>query len=83
MELEIKRWGNSAALRLSAPLLKQLNAHIGDKLPVEMLSEGMLLKNKKKRYSLEELMAQCDLDAPISDDISDWDAMPFVGEENQ
>ena len=83
MELEIKRWGNSAALRLSAPILKQLNAHIGDTLPVEMLSEGMLLKSRKKRYTLDELMAQCDMNAPIPVDVSDWDAMPSAGEENQ
>ena len=52
---------NSAALRLPAALLEQLNAEYGDKLTVEMQSDGMFLKPKTKKYSLDELLSQCDL----------------------
>ena len=33
------------------------------------------------KYTLEELMAQCDLDAPEPEDMADWNAMPPVGRE--
>ena len=81
MELEIKKWGNSAALRLPTALLEQLNAAFGDKLSVEMRSEGMLLKPKAKKYSLQELLNQCDMDASGPDDMKDWNDISEVGEE--
>lgn len=81
MELEIKKWGNSAALRLPTALLDQLNAAFGDKLSVEMRSEGMLLKTKVTKYSLEELLSQCDMNASEPDDMKQWNDKSEVGEE--
>lgn len=81
MELSIQKWGNSAAVRLPAPVLAQLNAVLGDKLSVSVTPDGILLKPKKQVYSLETLIAQCDPNAPLPEDMAAWNAMPPVGRE--
>ena len=35
-----------------------------------------------KNYSLKELIAQCDPDAPIPNELREWDQAPAVGREH-
>ena len=60
MELSIQKWGNSAAVRLPTTLLEQLKVALGDKLSVEVRPDGVMLKPAVHKYSLDELLAQCD-----------------------
>lgn len=56
--LEISKWGNSSAVRLPAPLLKQIKAGPGDRLEVTTEGDRLVLKRAPGReYSLEELLA--------------------------
>jgi antitoxin ChpS len=81
MELSILKWGNSAAVRLPATLLDQLKVALGDKLTVDMRDDGLMLKPARHKYALDELVAQCDPDAPMPTDLAAWhDAKP-VGRE--
>jgi antitoxin ChpS len=81
MELAIQKWGNSAAIRLPSGLLDQLHVATGDKLTVEVREGGVMLKPKRAAYSLAELLAQCDKNAPPPKDMTAWkDARP-VGNE--
>ncbi|HTJ93468.1 MAG TPA: AbrB/MazE/SpoVT family DNA-binding domain-containing protein [Pararobbsia sp.] len=81
MELSIQKWGNSAAVRLPASLLDQLDLELGDKLAVDVRREGMMLKPARREYTLESLVSQCDPRAPISDEDTAWDAAKPVGRE--
>jgi antitoxin component of MazEF toxin-antitoxin module len=36
---------------------------------------------RKSRYSLAELMAQCDVNAPLSDEDREWMDAPAIGRE--
>ncbi|AQH00663.1 PbsX family transcriptional regulator [Burkholderia sp. KK1] len=81
MELSIQKWGNSAAVRLPATLLDQVHLALGDKLTVEVRPEGIMLAPARPRYSLEELIAQCDLKAPAPADLADWGDVKPVGRE--
>ncbi len=66
MEVKIQQWGNSAAIRLPAAVLKQMQLGVGSILSLDTAGESMVLKpvRAKPKYTLEELIAQCDLDAP-------------------
>ncbi len=69
---KIARWGNSAALRLSADVLKEAQLKIGSAVSIEILKEGVLLKpinGHLKRYSLDEMLAACDFNAPMPTDL--------------
>lgn len=81
MDLSIQKWGNSAAVRLPTGLLDQLNVVPGDKLTVDIRSDGVLLKPKRAGYSLAELIAQCDPKAPTPKDMEAWDSAKPVGNE--
>ncbi len=60
MRTEIKKWGNSAALRLPAATLAKAGLEVNS--PVEIdAAEGKLVVSAVDvpQYSLEELLAQC------------------------
>ena len=81
MELSIQKWGNSAAVRLPSTLLSQLGVALGDRLSAEMQPEGLVLRPARKRYSLADLMAQCDLKAAPPADVVNWESAQPVGQE--
>ena len=81
MELSIQKWGNSAAVRLPTELLAMLKVSLGDKLSVNVLPEGVLLKAARPSYSLAELVAQCDTTAPEPADMEAWNNAKPVGRE--
>ena len=61
MQLEIQKWGNSAAVRLNKALLEQLSSGIGDRFKVEVRDGGLLLTpfQDQPEYDLDELLATC------------------------
>ena len=81
MELDVQKWGNSAAVRLPTELLQLLKVKPGDKLSVVVLPECVLLKASRPAYSLAELVAQCDPSAPEPFDMTVWSAIKPVGRE--
>jgi antitoxin ChpS len=81
MELSIQKWGNSAAVRLPATLLELVHLSLGDKLTVEVRPEGIVLTPARPKYSLEELVAQCDPKAAMPEDLAAWNNLKPVGRE--
>ena len=81
MELSVQKWGNSAAVRLPTELLGMLKVTLGDKLSVNVLPEGVLLKAARPSYCLSELVAQCDLSAAEPADMAVWSQIKPVGRE--
>lgn len=81
VEISIQKWGNSAAVRLSATLLEQLGVALGDKLEVEVLPEGVMLRPARHRYALADLIAQCDPKAPLPGDAEAWNNRAPAGHE--
>lgn len=83
MEVKIQQWGNSAAIRLPATVLKQMSLASGDVLVLDASADVMTLKpaQTKLRYRLADLMAQCDLTAPEPESLADWSSMQPVGRE--
>jgi antitoxin ChpS len=83
MEVKIQQWGNSAAIRLPATVLKQMSLVSGDVLMLDASAEVMTLKPAKAKlhYRLADLMAMCDLNAPEPAELAEWNAMQPVGRE--
>ncbi|MDZ5604803.1 AbrB/MazE/SpoVT family DNA-binding domain-containing protein [Pseudomonas sp. RP23018S] len=84
MQIKIQQWGNSAAIRLPSAVLKQLQLGVGSTLSLDTSGEALVLKpvGPRPRYTLDALMAQCDLTAPDPEDLADWNAMRPVGRES-
>jgi antitoxin ChpS len=83
MEVKVQQWGNSAAIRLPATVLKLMNLVSGDVLKLDVSAEVMTLKPAKAKphYHLADLMAQCDFSAPEPAELAAWNAMQPVGRE--
>ncbi|KTB56715.1 PbsX family transcriptional regulator [Pseudomonas viridiflava ICMP 13104] len=83
MEVKIQQWGNSAAIRLPANVLKQMSLSSGDVLTLDASAEVITLKPAKAKlhYRLADLMAQCDLSAPEPAELAAWNAIQPVGRE--
>ncbi|WP_321885181.1 AbrB/MazE/SpoVT family DNA-binding domain-containing protein [Paraburkholderia bannensis] len=81
MELKIQKWGNSAAIRLPALLLEQINVSIGTSLSVDVRPDGVMLKPARPKYSLDDLVAQCDTKAAMPEDLAAWGQSKPVGRE--
>lgn len=60
MRTEIKKWGNSAALRLPAATLAKAGLEVNSPVEIEA-AEGKLVVSAVDvpQYSLEELLVQC------------------------
>lgn len=80
MELSVKKWGNSAAVRLPRELLTKLKVSLGDTITADYRDDGVLL-TVRRQYKLEELMAQCSLKASPPSDMVAWNEMVPVGRE--
>lgn len=82
MELSIEKWGDSAAIRLPALLLNHLGVTFGDKLGVDLQADALVLRPARQRYSLADLMAQCDPGAASPAGIADWEKAVPAGRES-
>ncbi len=69
MELPIKQWGNTAAIRLPAPLLKKLKVSVGDAFIADFKGSALVLKpitetEDKRRQDLLAVLKEAPEDAP-------------------
>ena len=58
MQIEVKKWGNSLALRIPKDLAVSLDIKEGQALELELIDSGLLIKTKRKRsnLSLEDML---------------------------
>lgn len=81
MQTEISKWGNSAALRVPAELMRQSGLKIGSKMEIVFEDGGLRIKPLKPKMSrverLERLIASYKELGPVEE--IDWG--PDVGNE--
>ncbi len=80
MQLQIKKWGNSAAIRIPQAILAQFHIQENDRFDVEINEQFLVLRPvvKKEGYSLRQLMAEMPDGLPM---VNEWNDMPDVGLE--
>lgn len=81
MEVVLKRMGNSTALVVPPPVLKDLGIGVGQHMTLNTTPDGKIVLTPKRKYVLSELIAQCDLKAPPPADLVLWDVARPVGQE--
>ena len=58
MKTLIRKWGNSAGAIIPAAVLEQAGMRLGDKVEIEAIEGGIMLRAAKPVYTLDELLAQ-------------------------
>lgn len=88
LELTLKQWGNGTALRIPAPLRRELGIDAGAHLLVELVDGKLVItprprpsKIRNNPYTVEMLMAGGDPEAPMPDDMKEFLTMKPVGLE--
>lgn len=80
--VSLRKVGGSVMLAVPPPLLDALELHAGSKVDL-MVDGGRLVvePQPRPRYTLDELLAQCDTSAAITDGDREWLDAPPVGRE--
>jgi antitoxin ChpS len=82
MELSVRKLGNSTGIILPPGLLRSLHLSVGSTVSAKEVEGSLVLTpSTKLRYSLTELLAQCNLKADAPADSAVWESMETVGKE--
>ena len=77
----LRKVGGSVMMTVPPAILEQLQLVAGSAVGVEMEGNRLIVTPSRPRYTLEELLAQCDPSIPISDEEREWLDAPIVGRE--
>ncbi|CDN57351.1 SpoVT/AbrB domain-containing protein (plasmid) [Neorhizobium galegae bv. officinalis bv. officinalis str. HAMBI 1141] len=78
----LRNVGGSVMMAIPKPVLEELGLSANTKL--EVSAEGgriVASPQTRPKYTLDELLAQCDLDAPFTEEDLEWLNDPPVGRE--
>ncbi len=81
MEVVLKKMGNSTALVMPPPVLKDLGIGVGQHLSLVTTPDGRIVLTPKRKFVLADMIAQCDLKAAPPADLALWDTAKPVGGE--
>jgi antitoxin ChpS len=81
MEVSLKRMGNSTAVVIPPPVLKDLGIAAGQPLTLATTPDGKIVLTPKRKYVLAKMIAQCDLTAQPPADLALWEEARPVGGE--
>lgn len=82
MKIIIKKWGNSTGMVIPGVVVKALNLKTGQSMEAEVKENRLILTPVvRKHYTLEELLAQCDSDAPKISEAEVWGTDNPTGNE--
>ena len=78
----LRKVGGSVMLAVPPAILEMLQMESGASVSMAVESGRLIIEpNVRKKYSLQELLAQCDASAPISSEDGAWTASTAAGRE--
>jgi antitoxin component of MazEF toxin-antitoxin module len=83
MKGTVKKWGNSAAVRIPAAVLQAAHVDLDQDVDVREEAGRIIIEpvRKRPRYTLDELVAQCNPRKRLSREERVWIDAPPVGRE--
>lgn len=80
-EIILRKFGNSTGAVFPPMILRDLGLRAGLSMAIDISTDGKIILSRQRKYSLSELIAQCDPKAPIPEDLKIWDTDQPVGQE--
>ncbi len=68
----IRQWGNGAAVRLPAALLRAAGLRLDMEVEIRAEAGRLVIEPLPRRYTLAVLIAQCDPGAPLTEEDRTW-----------
>lgn len=81
MQTTIKKIGGAVGVTIPAHLLKQVGLKAGDKVNVDVIDGYIVITKAKPKYTVDELLAKCNPNEPINEDMKEWDQTKPLGLE--
>ena len=81
MRITIKRWGNSSGMVIPNVVMKELNLRPWQSVEALVSNNQLILTPISRRYSLDELLAQCDMNATELSEQDVWGKSTPAGDE--
>jgi antitoxin ChpS len=81
VEVILRKYGNSTVLALPPAVLRELGLKAGQAMTLNTAPDGRITLVAKRRHTLADLIAQCDLKAPPPADLQLWNLVRPVGRE--
>ena len=81
MEVVLRKMGNSTGVSFPPSILKDFGLKAGQVMNLEKTRDGAIKLVPKRKYTLSDLLAQCDLKAPAPADMAVWVEARPVGRE--
>ena len=81
MRITIKRWGNSSGMVIPNVVMKELNLRPGQSVEAQVSNNQLILTPISRRYSLDELLALCDMNATELSEQDVWGKSTPAGDE--
>ncbi len=81
MRTTIRKIENANGIIIPPHLLQKLGLKTGDKVNVDVQDGQIVIIKANPKYTVEELLEQCDPDAPLSEEVKEWVQMKPVGRE--
>lgn len=82
MHLKVRKWGNSASVRIPASVMAAASLRIDQTVDVREDSGRIVIEPVRTPvYTLEELLADMDYSEPLSAEDREWLDAPAVGKE--
>ncbi|HFI4882359.1 TPA: type II toxin-antitoxin system ChpS family antitoxin [Escherichia coli] len=81
MRITIKKWGNSSGMVIPNVVMKELNLRPGQSVEAQVSNNQLILTPISRPYSLDELLAQCDMNATELSEQDVWGKSTPAGDE--
>ncbi len=79
----LRQVGGSVMLTVPPAILKMLHLESGSEVSMSLESDRLIIQPVgRKKYSLQELLDQCDPSAPLSEEDVTWLNSPSAGKES-
>jgi antitoxin ChpS len=78
----LRKVGGSVMMAVPPALLEMLHLEAGQTMGIAVDGERLVLQRKPRpKYTLDDLLAQCDPNAPLNEEDREWLDSPPVGRE--
>lgn len=77
----LRKVGGSMMVAIPPVVLDQLGLETGATLTIDLEGDHLVLRPERRRYTLDDLLSQCDFSQPRSQEDEVWVNSPPVGKE--
>jgi len=81
VEIVLRKFGNSTGAAFPPSVLRDLGLKAGQSMTMDTTVDGRIVLSPKRKYTLSDLIAQCDTRASPPADMALWDSARRVGQE--